>query len=148
MGRSYYMVEIDGEKLNRLLKEKGLLKSDVSREVGMATNYISNSIGYGNIRLAIAKMMEMKYGIMIDDYKREEPAPVEEPETVEASEDVRESVQIDYGAIREAVREGVLDAISAALGDSDTRGAIYGLIASAQKGGMQLAWNEKLKGVK
>lgn len=148
MGRAYYMVEIDGEKLNRLLKEKGLLKSDVSREVGMAANYISNSIGYGNIRLAIAKMLEMKYGIMIDDYKREEPAQVEEPETVEASEDVRESVQIDYGAIREAVREGVLDAISAALGDSDTRGAIYGLIASAQKGGMQLAWNEKLKGGK
>ena len=148
MGRAYYMVEIDGEKLKRLLKEKGLLKSDVSREVGMAANYISNSIGYGNIRLAIAKMMEMKYGIMIDDYKRVEPAPVEEPETVEASEDVRESVQIDYGAIRAAVREGVLDAISAALSDSNTRGAIYGLIASAQKGGMQLAWDEKLKGGK
>lgn len=147
------MVKIDGDKLRKLIAEKGYKMVEVSDECGMSHNYIANCCGYGTMRRSVAKLMEMKYDIPISDYEYVEPTPEPIPfDEGTAQETVHEETVVEFdidevmGKIREAVREGMLDAITAALNDSNTRGAIYGLIASAQKGGMQLAWNEKLKG--
>ena len=46
--------------------------------------------------------------------------------------------ELDYDALRGAIREGILDALYQALNDSDMRGAITGLLSNAHLSALQL----------
>lgn len=78
-------ITIDGKKLRRLMLDKKINMSRASRDCGMTDSYISNSCSYNYISKAVAQLLEIKYGVMLDDYKYvEPPKPVElEPELTE-----------------------------------------------------------------
>ena len=73
-------ITIDGKKLKMLMKDKKINMSKASRDCGMTDSYISNSCSYNYISKAVAQLLEIKYGVMLDDYKHVEPEPVKPAE--------------------------------------------------------------------
>ena len=124
-------ITIDGVKLKRLMLDKKINMSKASRDCGMTDSYISNSCSYNYINMAVAQLLEIKYGVMLDDYRYVEPEqepekPAEQP--VEAAPVVAipqsgmteddwnriagmiAAVAVDYDKIEKAVAEGVIEA--------------------------------------
>jgi hypothetical protein len=161
-------IHIDGTKLRGAFAAAKVNMAAASRECGFSQNYFSNCCGYCSISGAAAKLLEIKYGIMLRDYvyvEPEKPAePAEEPkaEAMPAvAVDIKDLQQafavamqnhapeINYERLREvtreAVRDGILDAIYQANADKPTRDMVTGAMASAVTGGMLMAWRKKLE---
>lgn len=62
-------VRIDKEKLNRLIEQRGLTKSDVSREIGYHSNFISDCGGRGKMNMPAVKMLERVFNIKLEEYQ-------------------------------------------------------------------------------
>lgn len=162
------MIQIDGEKLDSILHVNKLKKSHVSESMGYNDGFISHCVMRNQINVGAAKMLEKLYGITLDDYKYVEPPKPVEPEPQIEPEPAVEQTEIealvekpsivpldmeqlqkavalafdnmrtDYDALRGAVREGILDALVAALNDSDMRYRISSLLINAHLSALQL----------
>ena len=141
------MVLINGEKLDKILTYKGLTKKSASEAIGRGYSYLNNCIERGRMSVASTKLFKLTFDIDPEDYVvvEEEVQPEPEP-AVEAEPVTAAPIEINYNKIREAVSEGVLDAICQMFSDNELRGTLYTILANAHKGGMQMAWSEKLKG--
>lgn len=76
-------LNIDGAKLNKMLKEKGNL-SKMSRELGFSKNYLSVVCNTNKVSVSGANLIDKMLGIPYEAYKPEEPKveePKPEPET-------------------------------------------------------------------
>ena len=121
-------ITIDGVKLRRLMLDKKINMSKASRDCGMTDSYISNSCSYNYISKAVAQLLEIKYGVMLDDYKYVEPEPVKPAEPPVEAAPVAEipksgmtvddwnriaamiaAVAVDYDKIEKAVAEGFIE---------------------------------------
>lgn len=136
------MIQIDGKKLEKILAERKLKRSVISVEMGMSDALLSHNIIRNQISTSTAKMLEAMYGIMLNDYKYvEPPKPAPEPEQTESpivEEEPMKAPEVDYGIIRDAVCEGLLDALYQAINDNDMRNAIMGLLTNAHLSALQL----------
>lgn len=72
-------IQIDGEKLRREIEKRGLLGSDVAREIDYNPNAISQTISRGRISPQMLKLLTLAFNIKEDDIKITEP---EKPERV------------------------------------------------------------------
>lgn len=161
-------IQIDGTKLRGAFAAAKVNMSAASRECGFSQNYFSNCCGYCSISGAAAKLLEIKYGIMLQDYVYVEPEkPAEQAEEPKAEAmpavavDIKDLQQafavamqnhapeINYERLREvtreAVRDGILDAIYQMNADKPTRDMVTGAMANAVTGGMLMAWRKKLE---
>lgn len=160
-------IQIDGTKLRGAFAAAKVGMAAASRECGFSQNYFSNCCGYCSISGAAAKLLEIKYGIMLRDYvyvEPAEPAQAEEPkaEAMPAvAVDIKDLQQafavamqnhapeINYERLREvtrdAVRDGILDAIYQMNADKPTRDMVTMTMANAVTGGMLMAWRKKLE---
>lgn len=161
-------IHIDGTKLRGAFAAAKVGMTAASRECGFSQNYFSNCCGYCRISGAAAKLLEIKYGIMLRDYVYVEPEkPAEQAEEPKAEAmpavavDIKDLQQafavamqnhapeINYERLREvtrdAVRDGILDAIYQINADSPTRDMVTMTMANAVKSGMLLAWRKKLE---
>lgn len=142
------MIQIDGKKLEKILYERKLKRSVISVEMGMSDALLSHNIIRNQISTSTAKMLEAMYGIMLDDYKYVEPQkPAAEPQQTEPPVVEKEptKAEIDYSKIRDAVCEGVLDAMYQAINNSEQRNMITGLLSHSVKVGMALNIEEMRK---
>lgn len=164
-------IQIDGTKLRGAFAAAKVNMAAASRECGFSQNYFSNCCGYCSISGAAAKLLEIKYGIMLRDYVYVEPAEPAQTE-IEAEEPKAEAMpavavdikdlqqafavamqnhapEMNYERLREvtreAVRDGILDAIYQMNADKPTRDMVTGAMASAVTGGMLMAWRKKLE---
>lgn len=160
-------IQIDGTKLRGAFAAAKVNMAAASRECGFSQNYFSNCCGYCSISGAAAKLLEIKYGIMLRDYVYVEPEKPVQTE-IEAEEPKAEAMpavavdikdlqqafavaapEINYERLREvtrdAVRDGILDAIYQMNADKPTRDMVTGAMASAVTGGMLMAWRKKLE---
>lgn len=131
-------ITIDGVKLKRLMLDKKINMSKASRDCGMTDSYISNSCSYNYINMAVAQLLEIKYGVMLDDYKYVEPPKPVEPEPELTEQEIIEKIKaapvvaiphsgmteddwnriagmiaavaVDYDKIEKAVAEGMIEA--------------------------------------
>ena len=157
-------IQIDGTKLRGAFAAAKVNMAAASRECGFSQNYFSNCCGYCSISGAAAKLLEIKYGIMLRDYVYVEPEkPVqteieaEEPKAEAMPADIKDLQQafavaapeINYERLREvtrdAVRDGILDAIYQMNADKPTRDMVTMTMANAVTGGMLMAWRKKLE---
>lgn len=164
-------IQIDGTKLRGAFAAAKVNMAAASRECGFSQNYFSNCCGYCSISGAAAKLLEIKYGIMLRDYVYVEPEkPVQtEIEAEEPKAEAMPAVAVDikdlqqafavamqnhapemnYERLREvtrdAVRDGILDAIYQMNADKPTRDMVTMTMANAVTGGMLMAWRKKLE---
>lgn len=147
-------IQIDGTKLRGAFAAAKVGMTAASRECGFSQNYFSNCCGYCSISGAAAKLLEIKYGIMLRDYvyvEPEKPEQAEEPkaEAMPAVAVQNRAPEMNYERLREvtreAVRDGILDAIYQMNADKPTRDMVTGAMASAVTGGMLMAWRKKLE---
>lgn len=159
-------ITIDGKKLKRLMMDKKINMSKASRDCGMTESYISNSCSYNYINRAMAQLLEIKYGVMLDDYKYVEPEPVPEPEKpveqpVEAAPVVAVSqsgmteddwnriagmitaTAVDYDKIEKAVAEGVVEAAHTLMTIEPVTRQIQQMLYAAIKGALAKIANER-----
>ena len=151
-------IQIDGTKLRGAFAAAKVNMAAASRECGFSQNYFSNCCGYCSISGAAAKLLEIKYGIMLRDYVYVEPEKPVQTE-IEAEEPKAEAMpavamqnrapEINYERLREvtrdAVRDGILDAIYQMNADKPTRDMVTMTMANAVTGGMLMAWRKKLE---
>lgn len=126
--RNHQLVEINGEKFEELINEKGLSKQGLSRELGYGDGFIRDAIKMNKLRKASTIYIETVHGIKLDDYiKKEEPKP--EPEQKEPEFEAELTLnQSGIDILSDAVTRPIIDAINI---NKITTGDIY---LSVQKG--------------
>ena len=152
-------ITIDGAKLRKILIDKKVKMSQASIDCGMTESYISNSCSYNYISMAVAKLLEIKYGIMLDDYKYVEPEPVAEPIQPEAPVEAASVIEIpqsgmteedwnriagmitatavDYDKLQKAVVAAVVEAVSMILSMVPATRQIQQMLYAAIKGALK-----------
>lgn len=120
-------VKIDGGKLKAAIKAHGLVTADVAREFGFNYNYLSNAAYEGRLKQNVVILLEMVYGIKLDEYKYVEPEPAPEPKPVPAPEpkSVEEKAEekehvtgpIDYTQLYKTVFVAMYRAIKRAIAE-------------------------------
>ena len=109
---NYQYTKVDGEKLSRILDERGLTQMEVSAAIGYSKNYIDNSIAWGRISKAGSIALEHMFGIKPEDYAPDEKPVVEEPvEELQAIEAIREC-GIDYDKLFDVIKRAVVEALN------------------------------------
>ena len=74
-------IDIDGEKLKELIKDKGTNPSSVARNLGCGHD-ITNAIRRGKIKKPLALLMCSYLGIEATDFIADEPIAKEEPQEI------------------------------------------------------------------
>ena len=155
-------ITIDGKKLKRLMLDKKINMSKASRDCGMTDSYISNSCSYNYISKAVAQLLEIKYGVMLDDYKYVEPEPVKPAEPpVEAApvaaipqsgmtEDdwnriagMINATAIDYEMLTKVIISAVVEATSMILAAEPSTRKIQQMLYAAIKGALAKIASER-----
>ena len=108
-------VDIDGEKLREIFKQRGLVVADVGKELGYSQGSFSGALHKNRLLVQSVVFLESKYSIKYDDYKLVEPVEVvEKPEAavvkIPTSKEIFEQVKDDlykliYAAVYEAVKK-------------------------------------------
>lgn len=147
-------VAINGEMLRSKLLEVGVKPSRASREIGMSVNYLGYAIKTGTCSIAVSRALQANYGIAPNDYVIEEddmpdtmtdPAPAKPQKQAEEAAkpgawrqprttDKASALDSFAALLREAVREGVLDAAVQIAANEDLCGALNRIIYNAVKG--------------
>lgn len=130
-------IAINGEILRNRLLDVGVKPSVASKEIGFSVSYIAGAIKNGNINFSAAKALQAAYGINPDDYSVDDEKPVlpiddEKPVKPVSREGGTLSSASDM--IRDAVREGVLDAFYQVACNEELLQVIYKVIYNAAKG--------------
>lgn len=157
-------ITIDGKKLKRLMLEKKINMSKASRDCGMTDSYISNSCSYNYINMAVAQLLEIKYSVMLDDYRYVEPEPepekpAEQPVEVAPVAAIPQSgmteddwnriagmitaTAVDYDKIEKAVAEGVVEAAHTLMTIEPVTRQIQQMLYAAIKGALAKIANER-----
>lgn len=71
------MVNINGNELDRVLKERGLQKATLSRKMGYSKGYVKNAISQGKIRMAVVEYLKAIYNIEPELYVKTEREKVD-----------------------------------------------------------------------
>lgn len=105
-------VNIDGEKLRKMITSRGLSLTDVSEELGFHETWLSRCLN-GNYLTKIAiRGIELRYGIRGEDYlvpePKPEPEPEPEPKQIELVPDHGETV-MDYEKLADTLRDKIFD---------------------------------------
>lgn len=157
-------ITIDGKKLKRLMLEKKINMSKASRECGMTDSYISNSCSYNYINMAVAQLLEIKYGVMLDDYRYVEPEPepekpAEQPVEVAPVAAIPQSgmteddwnriagminaTAVDYEQLTKVIISAVVEATSMILAAEPSTRKIQTMLYAAIKGALAKIANER-----
>lgn len=108
------MVKIDGEKLYKEIKERGLTTARICRDLGVNSGYFSNAKYRGSIANLAVVVLESRYGIPRETYiiKEEQENPVQVVEVVKekdtdffSDENMHKFYQVIYSAVYEAVKK-------------------------------------------
>lgn len=70
--RSTKQIEVDGQKLLQIIREKNISAHEISRNMGYSQSYISMCASTGQISQTALKLLELMYDIKIDDIKKQE----------------------------------------------------------------------------
>jgi lambda repressor-like predicted transcriptional regulator len=74
MKKNYNMVDIDGEKLKKVLAQRGIQMAALSREMGYAKTFVKNMITQERARMSVVNYLKAVYNIQPEMYiKKEEP---------------------------------------------------------------------------
>lgn len=102
---------IDGEKLKKEIKKRGMTANEVSLELGYSDGYISKMVSTGKMHNAAATLLESLFRIprTAYEFKEEEPRQVKE----EAKDGIYAEVyRATYNAVYNAIDDsGILDAL-------------------------------------
>lgn len=102
MARRSQAIEIDPNKLREELRRRGLNVSSLSKELGYASNYMSQVLKKGAIGMPAANQLALRYNIdmslMKPDAEVEEKAPEVDSEEIKSlKEEIRELTQTVKG---------------------------------------------------
>lgn len=122
-------ISINGERLRKLMLEKGVKPSVASTQAGFAHNYWHNAMRKGECSEIAANMLFMQFGINLMDYRVDDaPAlPFADPEPTQTEP----AQAVD---IRREVREGILDAVFQIINSDTVTDAMNRVIYNAVKG--------------
>lgn len=98
-------VKIDPDKLREELRRRGLNATAVSKEMGYASNYVSNALKNGAIGLPAANQLELRYNIDMESMKLDavkEKAPEVDSEEINS---LKEEIQELTKSIKELAEE-------------------------------------------
>jgi len=137
-------VPIDPEKLKNILNNKGLMASQISRNIGYASNTLSSAINAGVVNRIFVTAMKNQYGIDPSEYelvwgvKQEEPQkePQEEPKVDQAKENA-DLANIIYAAVHDAMCEVFNKKLS------EMRNAMYTSLLCAMRKNREERMNQK-----
>lgn len=157
-------ITIDGVKLKRLMLDKKINMSKASRDCGMTDGYISNSCSYNYINMAVAQLLEIKYGVMLDDYRYVEPEPepekpAEQPVEVAPVAAIPQSgmtaddwnriagminaTAVDYEQLTKVIISGVVESVSMILAAEPSTRKIQMMLYAAIKGALSKIASER-----
>lgn len=74
--RTARTIEIDGSKLKKEFAQRNLLLSDVSEEIGFSRGYLNKCSADQRICASALQLIDIKYGVKLDNIKKEETKPV------------------------------------------------------------------------
>lgn len=83
MTRTIQRLQIDGEKLRKVLAERKLSAQKVSVEIGYNDGYMSKCINNNCISKSVQQLLELKYDIKLEDIKFEKKKVVPTKSTEE-----------------------------------------------------------------
>ena len=68
---THFDKNVDFDKLNKILHEKGISKAELSRESGHCKSYVKDNV-FARKRLSetVADVLQKKYGVHPDEYKK------------------------------------------------------------------------------
>lgn len=157
-------ISIDGVKLKRLMLDKKINMAKASRDCGMTDSYISNSCSYNYINKAVAQLLEIKYGVMLDDYRYVEPEPEPEkpveqpveaapvaviPQSGMTADDwnriagMINATAVDYEQLTKVIISGVVESVSMILAAEPSTRKIQMMLYAAIKGALSKIANER-----
>lgn len=103
------LVEIDGEKLERLISKRGLSLREASEEIGYSRWFLSNCKSRGVINKSALIGLQSKLNVTYEDLKKEEPEIIkvlkEEPKAEETGIDYERLWKVIYTATKKAMEE-------------------------------------------
>ena len=108
------MIKIDGEKLYKEIRERGLTIAKLCNDLGVNSGYFSNAKYRGSIANLAVVALESRYGIMRDSYvvKEEQETSVQVIEVMKekdvdffSEENMHKFYQVIYSAVYEAVKK-------------------------------------------
>lgn len=130
-------IAINGEILRNRLFDVGVKPSVASKEIGFSASYIASAMKNGSINISASKALQAAYGINPDDYAVDDEKPVMPIDDVEPIKPVsREGGTLSPASdmIRDAVREGVLDAFYQVACNEELLQVLNKIIYNAAKG--------------
>jgi len=102
------LVEIDGEKLEKVVTKRGLSLREASEEIGYSRWFLSNCKSRGVINKSALIGLQSKLNVSYEDLKKEEPEIIkalkEEPKE-EAGIDYERLWKVIYTATKKAMEE-------------------------------------------
>lgn len=101
------IVLIHGDTLREAIAKKGFALSELSTGLGYTENAISHACRRGRITPSMAKGIELRLGIRLEEYQVKEPEQQEEEVTEQAQTDIN---------LRQMIREEVTAVIKELLG--------------------------------
>lgn len=111
--RSYTnQVDIDGKKLAKEFKKRGLSYADVGKAIGLSGTSVCCYANKNECSKIFLKAIESTYGIKFEDVKPEEKKQVEVV-VEEKKQEVPTTCGIDYDRLYEVIFKAVSDALKA-----------------------------------
>ena len=74
--RTIKRFEINGDKLRKEFTQRNLQLSNTSEEIGFSRGYLNKCCNDQMIPVSVLQLLDIKYGIKLDDIKKEETKPV------------------------------------------------------------------------
>ena len=99
-------IAIDGEKLHKIFKERGLMSTHVAADIGVNAGYFSNAKTRGSLSELVATALEVRYNIPRIKYMFVEVEP--EPPKPQKATLTREMLyELIYSAVYNAMRNAL-----------------------------------------
>lgn len=106
MARRSQAIEIDPNKLREELRRRGLNVSSLSKELGYASNYMSQVLKKGAIGMPAANQLGLRYNIDMELMKPDAEQKTEEPEVnTEEINSLKEEIQELTRTLKELTEE-------------------------------------------
>ena len=114
-------IKIDTEKFERMLKTRGLSKSELSLEMGYSRTLLTDHIRGGYTTMYVVNYLEKIYNIPRESYIIPEPKPEPVQEQTSSETDLQDQMifrlpadLITKDELHEIIRSAVYDAVSEA----------------------------------
>ena len=157
-------ITIEGKKLWKLLTDRKINMAKASADCGMSAKYLSNCCGYNYINMAAAKLLEINYGIALDEYKYVKPEPEPEkpveqpveaapvaviPQSGMTADDwnriagMINATAVDYEQLTKVIISGVVESVSMILAAEPSTRKIQMMLYAAIKGALSKIASER-----